>query len=213
MEPVKSLRHFGVAVALAMICTVAAGFARADDKPADAPPQQTKATAVDAAKDYTQRMKSDDPATAVRTYWDLDSMLAGIFGEHLRRHGDEERAEMKRLLLAFIENVYATPTIAAAMKQAIFEDFKAEENTATGTTAVSFNVRIQSTVIPNSLHMKSVDGNWKIVDAGTNGRMMVPSIRSQYDPQAQRLAPLDYIKAMVAKVPGAQGKPAGPRKQ
>ena len=113
---------------------------------------------------------------------------------------------MKKLLLSFVENVYSHPNIAEAMKQATFEDFKAEVGPAAGTTAVTFTVRFGERAIPNSLHMKQADGNWKIFDAGTNGRMMVAAIRAQYEPQSKRVTPLDYIRAMVAQVP-AKGSP------
>ena len=183
----------------------------AAEKPApDQPsPEKGAATAVDAAKDYTRRMKSDAPATAIRTYWDVEAMLSGIFGDHLRRQSDEERAQMKHMLLTFIENVYGSPAIAAAMKQATFENFREQPGPAAGTTAVAFNVRVEDKTIPNSLHMKTVDGNWKVFDAGTSGKMMVPAIRAQYEPHAQRLSPLDYIKAMVSEGPGPGKKPGG----
>ena len=184
-------------------------------QPAPQQPPQDKAaaTAVDAAADYAQRMKSDQPASAVRTYWDIDAMLADIFGEHLKRNSGEERAEMKRLLLTFVENVYSHPDIAAAMKQAAYEDFREEVGPAAGTTAVTFTVRFGDKVVPNALHMKKTDGTWKIFDACTNGRMMVGAIRSQYEAQAQRVTPLEYVKAMVVQVPAEKGDQTGPRRQ
>jgi ABC-type transporter MlaC component len=154
-------------------------------------------TAVDVAKQYTQKMKSAEPATAVRDHWDMDAMLAGIFGDHLRRHSDPERAEMKRLLLEFVEKVYANPKIADAMKQASFEDFTSMDEKPGSTVTVNFKLRFEDKVIPNSLRMKQVDGKWRITDAGANGRMMVPSLRAQYEPDAQKVTPLQFVRAMV----------------
>jgi len=78
---------------------------------------------------------------------------------------------------------------------------------------VAFNVRVQDKVIGNSLHLKRVDGKWKIIDAGTGGRMMVSAIRSQYEPQAARVTPLEYVKVMVSQLPAAKEKPNKPGAQ
>jgi hypothetical protein len=207
----------------AILATAGGPVSRADDKPSSqspgpdrssaketpASPDEPAGSAIDAAKDYTQRMKSDQPGSAVRTYWDVDAMLTGIFGERLRRHGDAEQAEMKRLLLDFVEGVYATPAIAAAMKQAVFEDFKEQGDPSAGTKVVAFNVRLQDKVVPNSLHMKQTDGRWKVFDASTGNRMLVSAVRSQYEPQAERVTPLDYVKAIVRNVPDGKEKQRG----
>ena len=168
------------------------------ERPAAAP--QPAATAADAAKDYTRKMVSSKPSEAVRSYWDMDAMLTGIFGEHLRRHDDKERAEMQRLLLEFIEKVYANPKVAQAMRSAKFENFTTAEGKSPDTATVSFDVRFDDKVIPNSLEMRRVDGKWRVIDAGTNGRMMVPEIREQYLPQAKRVTPLQYIREMAATI-------------
>ena len=206
-----------IAVAVAVLLGCAACPALAQDTPAPAPPAQpprpAETSAVDAARDYTRRMKSDQPAGAIRTYWDMDAMLEGMFGEHLRRHSDKERAEMQRLLLTFVETVYANRDIAQAMKQAEFEEFSSDEDKQRETTTVRFNVRIQDKVIPNALQMKQADGKWRIIDAGANGRMMVPNLRSQYETQAQRVTPLEYIKMMTTQGPAAKGKEGGARQQ
>jgi hypothetical protein len=200
--------HAGlVCLGFALLVTCAAGAAAgAQEQPAAPAPEQPAAGAVDAAKDYTKLMQSAQPADAIRKYWDMDAMLSGIFGEHLGRQTDAERDEMRRLLVGFVEKVYANPAIAAAMKQAQFEDFKSNENATAGVTAVAFNVRIQDKVLPNTLVMKQVDGRWRIQDAGANGRMMVPAIRAEYQRQAQRATPLQYIRAMVAPSPQDKGK-------
>jgi ABC-type transporter MlaC component len=184
-------------VILAIACLAARSLA-ADEKQ---PGKDTGAdqTPVDAAKDYTQKMKSAQPAAAIRAYWDMDAILGGIFGEHLRRHNDEERAEMKRLLLEFLEKVYANPKVAQAMKDATFADFTVTDDPARGTATVDFTVRFKERAVPNSLLMKQTEGKWRIVDAGANGRMMVRSMRSQYEPQAQKLTPLQYVKEIVSK--------------
>ena len=203
MNHYARLTCLGLALAFASAAPV---FADAQEQPAAPGQQQPAAGAVDAAKDYTKLMQSAQPADAIRKYWDMDAMLTGIFGEHLAKQTDAERGEMRRLLVGFVEKVYANPAIAAAMKQAQFEDFKSSENATAGLTAVSFNVRIQDKVLPNTLVMKPVDGGWRIQDAGTNGRMMVPAIRAEYQRQAQRVTPLQYIQAMVAPSPQDKGK-------
>lgn len=154
-------------------------------------------TPVDVAKKYTQKMKSAQPTAAIRDHWDMDAMLSGIFGDHLRRHSDAERAEMKRLLLSFVEKVYANPRIAEAMKQASFEDFTSMDEKPGSTATVNFKLRFEDKVIPNSLRMKQVEGKWRITDAGANGRMMVASLRAQYEPEAEKVTPLQFVRAMV----------------
>jgi ABC-type transporter MlaC component len=200
------MKSYASLVCLAVALACAATAAAAQEQPAAPAPAQAAPGAVDAAKDYTKLMQSAQPADAIRKYWDMDAMLSGIFGEHLGRQTDAERAEMRRLLVGFVEKVYANPAIAAAMKQAQFEDFKSSENAAAGVTAVTFNVRIQDKVLPNTLVMKEADGKWRIQDAGANGRMMVPAIRAEYQRQAQRVTPLQYIQAMVAPSPEDKGK-------
>jgi ABC-type transporter MlaC component len=188
-----------------LFCCVILAFAclpgptRAADEKQTGKDAATDQTPVDAAKDYTQKMKAAQPTAAIRAYWDMDAILAGIFGEHLRRHNDEERAEMKRLLLEFLEKVYANPKVAQAMKDATFADFTVTDDPVRGTATVDFTVRFKERTIPNSLLMKQTEGKWRVVDAGANGRMMVRSIRSQYEPQAQKVTPLQYVKEMVNK--------------
>ena len=140
---------------------------------AQAAAQQPAATPADAAKDYTRKMVSSKPSEAIRTYWDMDTMLTGIFGEHLRRHNDKERAEMQRLLLEFIEKVYANPKVAQAMRSAKFENFTTAEGKTPDAATVNFDVRFDDKVIPNALQMKRVDGKWRVIDAGTNGKFAV----------------------------------------
>jgi len=190
---------------LAVACAAPAASARQDPPSAPAP-QPPPATSLDAARDYARLMQSAQPADAVRTYWDIDGMLAAVFGEQLARLSDAERGEMRRLVLGFVEKVYANPAIAAAMKQSKFEDFKSSENKTAGVTAVTYNSRIQDKVIPNTLLMKQVDGSWRVLDAGANGRMMVPALRAEYERQAQRVTPLQFIKAMVAPQPADRSK-------
>jgi ABC-type transporter MlaC component len=179
----------------------------ADDKQADAAPgagpgaDKPAQTAIDAAKDYTAKMKSGQPAAAIQAYWDMDAMLGGMFGEHLRRHSDEERARMKQLLLEFVEKVYASPSIAQAMANAKFEDFTVAEDEPRGATTVKFNWRLADKAIPNSVQMKQSDGKWRIVDAGVNGRMMVPALRDGYLPKAEKVTPLQFVQGMVAREP------------
>lgn len=201
-HPVAFFRRTFVCTLLLIAPAARAADARpAAPSPAPAP-QQPATTAIDAAKDYTDKLKSSQPTEALRLYWDMDAMLSGIFGEHLRRHTDTERAEVQAILLRFMEKVYADPKVADAMRQATFDQFKSDEGQPRGTTTVTFNLRLQDTMIRNTLLMKQVDGKWRIHDAGANGRMMVPALKAQYEPQAQRVTPLEYIKAMVAQMPG-----------
>lgn len=199
----KNANPFGyfVRTFVCILLLTAPAVRAADDKPAAPAPQQPVTTAVDAAKDYTDKMKSTRPTDAIRAYWDMDALLGGIFGEHLRRHTDAERAEIQTILLGFLDKVYANPKVAETMRQAKFDGFKSDEGQPRGITTVTFNLRVQDTVILNTLHMKQTDGQWRIHDAGANGRMMVPAIKAQYEPQAQRVTPLEYIKAMVAQMP------------
>ena len=168
-------------------------------KPAPAAKEQA-ADAVDAARDYTQKLKSAKPVEAVRAYWDMDGMMSSIFGEHLRRHSEQEREEMQTTLLGFIEKIYTDPNIVKAMRQASLEDFESADGKEPGTVVVSFNARFPDKVVPNALHMKQVDGKWRIIDAGANGRMMVPTIRAEYLPQAQRVTPLQYMKMLASTI-------------
>ena len=198
---------FRLVLVLALLTLPVAREAPAQEKEAaqpagaaEAAAQQPAATPADAAKDYTRKMASSKPSEAIQTYWDMDAMLTGIFGEHLRRHNDKERAEMRRLLLEFIEKVYANPKVAQAMRSAKFENFTTAEGKSPDAATVNFDVRFDDKVIPNALRMKRVAGKWRVIDAGTNGKFMVPEIREQYLPQAKQVTPLQYIREMAATI-------------
>ena len=200
----SSFLKFRLVLAFAIVTLPVAQEAPAQENKAapaaQAAAQQPAATPADAAKDYTRKMVSAKPSEAIRTYWDMDTMLTGIFGEHLRRHNDKERAEMQRLLLEFIEKVYANPKVAQAMRSAKFENFTTAEGKTPDAATVNFDVRFDDKVIPNALQMKRVDGKWRVIDAGTNGKFMVSEIREQYLPQAKRVTPLQYIREMAATI-------------
>ena len=107
---------------------------------------------------------------------------------------------MQRLLLEFIEKVYANPKIAEAMRAAKFENFTTAEGKSPDLATVNFDVRFKDEVIPNALQMKRVNGKWRVIDAGTNGKFMVPEVRDQYLPHAKRATPLQYVRQMAATI-------------
>ena len=155
-----------------------------------------KQTAVAAAEAYAQGMKGNERVAAIRTYWDIDAVLRGIFGDDFKKTPEEGRAEMKGLLLSFYEMVYANPS--SALARAEVSDFE-EEAGEDGATNVTFTVTSPERQAQYTLKMKQTAGKWKIVDMGSNGQFSVPRIREDYERQKETVTPLQYVKAMVER--------------
>src|SRR5689334_12247778 len=64
-------------------------------------------TPLQVGRRYAKQLKDGDPVDAVRRYWDLDAMLDSAFGDSIKDVKPADRAEMKRLLLQFVERVHA----------------------------------------------------------------------------------------------------------
>ncbi|HZN67389.1 MAG TPA: hypothetical protein VFB66_19025 [Tepidisphaeraceae bacterium] len=170
----------------------AAGKSRAAAKP------KANQTAVEAGKAYAERMREDSPA-AIREYWDIDALLGTVFGEDLKKHSAAERADMKRMMLAFFEKRYADPALAKFMATAKFGDF-AEEDGEAGEKRVYFATEYaDGRGSSQTLKMKKAGGDWKVTDQATNGTWGGEALRSQYEVRKSKLTPIQALRQMVGE--------------
>ena len=193
-----------VVLAFLLAVPVASRGAVDEKRPTDAPPANrapardpSAKSAAQVAQEYAETLRSGDAVKAVKTYWDFDAMMRRAFGEHLKRNSDAERAEMRRLLLGFIQTIYSNPELRRVMARARFGKFEEKEE-ADGTTTVNYTAAFDGQApIPNAVRMQKVDGRWRVIDAGARGDMMVGTIRKEYLAQANRITPLQYMRALA----------------
>jgi hypothetical protein len=158
-------------------------------------------TAVEAAKRYTSLMQGDQPIKAIETFWEFGEMFQTMFGERLARSSQAEREEMKKLLLGFFRKIYSNPQIVEVMKKATFSDFASKEP-KDGKTVVTFNARIGDDKLPNMLVFKQLVGKWRVVDAAaSNQPLIAETFGREYKKHADRLTPLEFLKAMTSDAP------------
>jgi hypothetical protein len=155
-------------------------------------------TAAEAGKAYAERMREDSPA-AIREYWDIDALLAAVFGDDLKKHSAAERADMKRMMLSFFEKRYADPALAKFMATAKFSDF-AEEDGEAGGKVVHFGTEYANgRGSSQTLKLKKTGGNWKVIDQATNGTWGSESLRSQYEVRKNKMTPIQLLRQMVGE--------------
>ena len=182
----------------ALLAFGAGSLARADDKqPKDKDRAKPAETPMAAAKAYTGMMKTGKGAEAVQTYWDMATMLSGIFGEHLEQHSDAERKEMHDLLRKVMGKINSNPKVIEMMSRATITDFKEEKSETEDDSVVTFVLKVDGKEIPNTLQFRRGKRGWLITDAGVRGKMMVAALREQYTPNAKDLTPLQFIRDMA----------------
>lgn len=153
-------------------------------------------TAAEAGKAYAEAMREDAPA-AIEAYWDLDALLAGVFGDDLKQHSDAERARMKKMMLDFWKKQYGDPALAKFLATAQFSEFSEAEGEE-GTQYVGFDTRYENgRGSAQSLHMKKVGGRWKVINQATNGRWNTTMMQSQYQSKQGKATPMEVLKEMV----------------
>jgi ABC-type transporter MlaC component len=183
-------------VCAALILSFVGGAARAEEK-------KGAASAVDAAKAYVGMFKERQALKAVENNWDMDAMMAGMFGEDLKKQSKEELAEMNDRFMKFLGRVFANEQVATLMATATYSDFEKKE-LEDKNTAVDFTVTLGETRIPNRLVFVKKGEAWKIIDAGNNGKMMVPALKKAYG-QAKgndaSITPLSFVRAMTDALP------------
>jgi hypothetical protein len=158
-------------------------------------------TALAAAKQYADLFKAGQAGKAVETYWDFETMLAGVFGDDLKKQKPADVAEMRKLMLKIIKGVFANPDVAKTMASATYADF-ASKPEEVGREAVDFTVSLQEKKVTNRLLMVRKADAWRVVDAGPDGRMMVPLLKAEYQKAlkaGQVKTPLDYVRAMAGE--------------
>jgi hypothetical protein len=156
------------------------------------PPAETP---VQFAQRYATQLKDGDPVEALRNAWDFDALLESAFGEHLKQHSPEELEEMKQVLLTFCKNVHCDPYLAAVLTKVRLEGFRAREKAAQpGTFVVNYHLVIGDQRILNTIIIRQSGGRWRVIDAGAQGKMMVPALRAEYAQQAERITPLEYMR-------------------
>jgi len=158
-------------------------------------------TALAAAKQYTDLFKGGQAGKAVETYWDFETMLAGVFGDDLKKQKPADIAEMRKLMLKLIKGVFASPDVAKLLSSATYADFASKPDDA-GREAVDFTVSLQEKQVTNRLLMARKGSTWRVIDAGPDGRMMVPLLKAEYQKAlkaGQVKTPLDYVRAMAGE--------------
>lgn len=138
------------------------------------------ATATEAAKAYSGQFKERKGAKAIETFWDLDGMFVGMFGDNMKSMTPAQTTEMHAMALKIFTTILANDQISEMMAQAKFEDFK-ERDLGEGRTAVDFTVSSQGSNIPNTLVFHKTKDAWKIIDAGNTGRMFVAQFKGLYE--------------------------------
>jgi hypothetical protein len=178
--------------------------AEGDQKPAAPKPTPVPLTSIQTGKKYVTQLKDGDPVDAVRRYWDIDAVLQGAFGDHLKNVPPADREEMKRLLLEFVERVHASAELAARLSQATFEGFRAKEhNGAPRTAAVNYYMVYKGDRILYTLLMRQApDQRWQIIDSGALGQMIVAGIRKDYGKQSDQMTPVEFMQELVSRVRG-----------
>src|SRR6185436_4190399 len=64
------------------------------------------ASAVDTAKAYVGMFRERQALKAVQTTWDMEAMMAGMFGEDLKKQSKDELKEMNERFMKFLERVF-----------------------------------------------------------------------------------------------------------
>ncbi|HZN69482.1 MAG TPA: ABC transporter substrate-binding protein [Tepidisphaeraceae bacterium] len=166
-------------------------------------------TAAEAGKAYAERMREDSPA-AIREYWDIDALLAAVFGDELKKHSADERADMKRMMLSFFEKRYGNPALAKFMATAKFGEFTQEDGEA-GEKLVQFDTQYaDGRGSSQTLKMKTSGGAWKVTDQATNGTWGSDALRSQYESRKDQATPMQALRQMVGEPEPQKKEPKKP---
>src|SRR5206468_1941483 len=152
------------AATLLVMCACGAAWgqqAAASTKPADAEPT----SALEAAQVYGGMFQSGKASEAVKRFWDLDSMIDGMFVQDKDKITAAQRQDIKETFKKFVDALYTDPRLTAAMAQSTFGDF-ATSQPVNGVTEVTFNLSMATgQKLPNKLFLKQVDGKWRVIDA------------------------------------------------
>jgi hypothetical protein len=154
-------------------------------------------TPVEVTQQYAELIRTGEAGEAVDRTWDLDVALEGIFGEHLEQHTGAERNEMKRLLRDCIQRLLGDPRAMKSRKNGTFEGFRAKLTQGEPNTAV-VNYTL---VYPNkqrflcTVFLRQSGEEWRIVDAGSRGQMLVAGLNGVYAKVAAEGTPLQYLRA------------------
>jgi hypothetical protein len=183
---------FRVAAVLMALPLVAGGAPEASAPSAAQAP-------LEVAQQYAELLRTGDIGEAIDLTWDLDVMLDGIFGEHLEQHSAAERKELKRLLRDSMQRQMGDPRFMKGRKDATFEGYRAKLTKGEPNTAVVN----YSLVYPNkqrtlcTVLLRQSGDEWRIVDAGSSGFMLVKGLRTVYAKVAHKGTPLEWLRSQA----------------
>ena len=200
-------------VLVLLFCTV---LAHAQQQPASAPttapnPNAEPTSALEAAQLYGSMFQSGQATQAVQKFWDLDSMIDGMFAEDKAKITDPQRQEIKETFKKFVDALYTDRRLTQVMAQSKFEDFQAAAPEKE-VTQVTFNLAMPTgQKLPNKLFLKQVDGKWRVIDAQAGAAPLVASLNKGYAMARTQMTPVEFVHTMfdeiIAKAGGAT-KPA-----
>ena len=161
--------------------------------------------AVEQAKAYVDGLTNGDARKTVRAIWSFESLAASIFGEDLAKLSPADRASVVKMFADYFEQIVSSDAYRKVMRETAVSDYKAEPVPGDARQVrVSFKITINGEAIPNEVVLKVVDEQWKIVDAGPQGRLLAPSLRNAYKatiPPGEPGDPLKFIQKMLENVP------------
>jgi hypothetical protein len=173
-------------------------------------------TAIDAAQRYAAMAKDRRPREAIAEFLDLDQHLRRMFGEDFDKCPAADKQEMRRLLEALFDAMYADPHLVDAMAAARYENFRElspHNPTDPDVKIVAFDTVLGEQRTTNRLFLRPIDGRWRIIDLSGGGASVAIATRAQYIPQRDHVTPLQFIRelarpALEPAAPSPSTKPA-----
>jgi hypothetical protein len=169
---------------------------------ADEAAPEAAETPVEVAQRYAELIRVGEAGAALDQTWDLDVAIERIFGEHLEQHNASERKELKRLLRDSMQRIMGDPRFMKGRRDGVFEGFRAKVTPGEPNTAV-VNYTL---VYPNkqrilhSVSLRQSGDEWRIVDAGSRGQMLVTGLNGAYAKVAAKGTPLQWLRMQAGTV-------------
>src|SRR5215831_12866789 len=115
----KGCTHLAWLLALCICGAASAQQTASTTKPANVEPT----SALEAAQVYGGMFQSGQASEAVKRFWDLDSMIDGMFVQDKDKITAAQRKDIKDTFQKFVDALYTDPRLSAAMAQSTFGEF------------------------------------------------------------------------------------------
>jgi len=159
----------------------------------------------DAETDAARERRSQRLTRLLNQLLDYEGLSEASLGDHWDAHSEEERARFVALLRQLVERNYEANLERILEYEVSYEDERSRGDRTLVTTSARSRTQRRQPPVEIEYTMRSVSGDWRVIDVTTDGVSMVRNYREQFDRIIERDGWDELIARMERRLEEDQG--------